>query len=157
TLVSTNRITAAGMVIHFEGKLCKILSMGPKCRIIAKIPQVEGLYTVLVCHQLHYANLAKAKLTVFELHKVLGHVSQTAIVEVMRKALIKGVELDSTSQPEFCEACIKVKATHHPLPKETEMRAERYGERVHTDLWGPSQTVSLGGCTYYMSFTDDYT
>jgi transposase InsO family protein len=39
---------------------------------------------------------------------------------------------------------------------ETKNRACTYGERVHTDLWGPAQTASTMGCSYYISFTDDY-
>ena len=27
---------------------------------------------------------------------------------------------------------------------------------VHSDLWGPSRKVSLGGCTYLLTFVDDY-
>ncbi|KIK35428.1 hypothetical protein CY34DRAFT_39058, partial [Suillus luteus UH-Slu-Lm8-n1] len=77
-------------------------------------------------------------LTIFKLHKVLGHVSQTAVLNAMKKGLIEGVKLNSTSQPEFCDICMKAKSKHKPFPKETESRAERYGERIHTDLWGPS-------------------
>jgi hypothetical protein len=47
TLISTNRITAAGLAVHFEGKMCKILSPAPKRELIAEIPQVDGLYSVL--------------------------------------------------------------------------------------------------------------
>jgi hypothetical protein len=31
-----------------------------------------------------------------------------------------------------------------------------FGEEVHTDVWGPSPTQSLGGRKYYVTFTDDY-
>lgn len=145
------------MVIHFEGRMCCILTARPKCCIITEILQIEGLYSVLVCHKNHATNPAKLKLTIFKLHKVLGHVSQTAVLNAMKKGLIEGVKLNSTSQPEFCDICMKAKSKHKPFPKETESRAERYGERIHTDLWGPSQTESLGGCKCYISFTDDCT
>jgi hypothetical protein len=46
TLISTNRITAAGMAVLFEGRMCKILSKGPERKVIAEIPQVEGLYSI---------------------------------------------------------------------------------------------------------------
>lgn len=101
-------------------------------------------------------NAARPKLTVLELHKALGYVSQTAIVHAIKMGLIKGVELDSTSQPRFCDTCVKANTTCQLFLKKTESRAKHYGERVHMDLWGPSQTASIGGCTYYMSFTDDY-
>jgi hypothetical protein len=137
TLVLTNQITAAGFAVHFEGTMCCILSQGPKHRVIAEIPQVEGLYTVLVCQQ-HRANLAKAKLTIYELHKHLGHVSQQGLLDAMKKGLMTSVDVDLESKPEFCEACTKAKATRQPFPKETEHCTEKYGDTTHTDLWGPA-------------------
>ena len=35
--------------------------------------------------------------------------------------------------------------------------ADRFSSEVHTDVWGPSLIRSLGGKTYYVSFTDDKT
>jgi transposase InsO family protein len=35
--------------------------------------------------------------------------------------------------------------------------AEAFGDEIHTDLWGPSPTLSLGGRKYYVTFTDDCT
>jgi hypothetical protein len=52
-----------------------------------------------------------AKLTMNELHCALGHVAQGAILYVVKQGLIEGVKLDSTSTPEFCDACTKAKAT----------------------------------------------
>ncbi|MDM1625959.1 transposase family protein, partial [Escherichia coli] len=28
---------------------------------------------------------------------------------------------------------------------------------VHSDVWGPTKTTSMGGCRYYVSFIDDHT
>jgi hypothetical protein len=37
-------------------------------------------------------------------------------------------------------------------------QASAFGDEVHTDIWGgPTTLTSLGGCKYYVSFTDDYT
>ncbi|KAG1832294.1 hypothetical protein DFJ58DRAFT_630401, partial [Suillus subalutaceus] len=55
---------------------------------------------------------------------------------MVEKGLVEGVELDSSSTPEFCEACAKAKAIHHLFPEETKTWALTYAELVHTDLWG---------------------
>jgi transposase InsO family protein len=81
---------------------------------------------------------------------------QDAVQYAVKQGLIEGVELNSASTPEFCEACTKAKATHQPFPEETANRAHTYGELVHTDLWGPAQTESVAGHLYYISFTDDF-
>jgi transposase InsO family protein len=81
---------------------------------------------------------------------------QGAIQYAVKQGLIEGVELDSASTPAFCEACTKAKATRQPFPEETANHACTYGELVHTDLWGPTQTESVAGHLYYISFTDDF-
>jgi hypothetical protein len=155
TLISTPHITAVSLAVLFEGRMCKILSKGPNRTVIAEILQVEGLYSVAACYK-HRANLAKAKLTVSELHRVLGHVSQMAVLEAYKNGLIMGVELDTTSKPKFCEVCIKAKSARKPFPDKATSRTLTYGKLVHTDLWGPAQMMSLVGALYYISFTDDF-
>jgi len=155
TLISTNHIAAAGFALHFEDKTCKILSPAPTHKVIAEILQINGLYSVTAnfCQR---ANTVKSKLTINELHRILGRVSHPTIADPMTKGLVEGVELDSTSTAEFCEACVQAKATRQPFPKETSHRAKKYGELIHTDLWGPAQTATIGGCLYYISFTNDF-
>ena len=153
TLISANRIAGAGLAVHFEDRLCRILSPGPQRKVVVEIPQVEGLYAVATQSK-HHANVARTKLTVNELHRVLGHVSQTAVKHAV--SLVDGLELDTESNPEFCDTCVKAKATRQTFPQESKNRAKTYGEVIHTDLWGPAQTTSLGGHSYYISFTDDF-
>jgi hypothetical protein len=156
TLISMNRIASVGLAVLFEGKMCKILSKGPKHEVIAEIPQVQGLYTIESQHTLH-AHAARTKLTIDQAHRALGHISQTTILCLAKEGLVEGVEVDLSSTPEFCEACVKAKASCKPFLDETKNRARTYAALVHTDLWGPAQTTSLGGTTYYISFMDDYT
>jgi hypothetical protein len=68
--------------------------------------------------------------------------------------MVTGVNLDMTSKPEFCEACIKAKATRKSFPKESETKYENYGDKVVSDIWGPAAIQSIGGKRYYMLFQD---
>jgi hypothetical protein len=156
TLISTNQIMAAGLAVLFEGHMCKILLHAPKRDVIAEIPQVQELYSVVTANQKQHANLARQKLTIADLHRKLGHVSQEGLLTAIKKGLVTGVNVDITSQPEFCDVCVKAKSVRKLFPKESTSRALTYGEMVHTDLWGPAQTTSIGGSLYYISFTDDY-
>ena len=155
TLISTNHITSAGFTVQFKENMCKIVSPAPHKKTIAEIPLVNGLYTVHTPFT-HQAHATQEKLSVHTLHRILGHVAQYAIIDAVKKGLIEGVELNSTSIPEFCDACMKAKAVWQPFPEESQNRAHSYGEIVHTDLWGPAQTTSIGGSLYYISFTDNY-
>jgi hypothetical protein len=156
TLISTNHIAAAGLAVHFEDKMCKILSPAPTRQVIAEIPQINGLYSIAASASSQRANVAKLKLTISKLHRILGHVSHPALHDAVTKGLVEGVELDSTSKAEFCEACMQAKATHQSFPKETLHRAKKYGELIHTDLWGPAQTATISRCLYYISFTNNF-
>ena len=35
-------------------------------------------------------------------------------------------------------------------------RVKSYGNEVHSDIWGPSPVKTLGGKSYYITFTDDH-
>jgi transposase InsO family protein len=117
------------------------------------IAQVNGLYAIPAQTE---ESAHVAKLTINELHHALGHVAQGAVQYAVKQGLIEGVKLNSTSTPEFCEACTKAKATCQPFLEETVNRAHTYGELVHMDLWGPTQTESVAGHLYYISFTNDF-
>jgi hypothetical protein len=153
TLISAHRITAAGFTVQFESDTCKILSPAPRWKLIALIAQINGLYAIPAQME---ESAHVAKLTINELHHGLGHVAQGTVLYMVKQGLIEGVELNSASTPEFCDACTKAKATCQPFPAETMNRACTYGELVHTDLWGPTQTESVAGHLYYISFTDDF-
>jgi hypothetical protein len=154
TLISATRMATAGYAIHFEAKACKVLTPLPTREVIAIILQVEGLYRIAAASVLHEAHIAKA--SVSDLHRALGHVAQPAIIDALRNGLIEGVEMISTSKPQFCEACAEANAKRVPFPDESLTHAKKYGELIHTDLWGPTQTASISGSLYYISFTDDY-
>src|SRR5882757_4841884 len=129
TLISTNRITAAGFALHFEDKMCKILSPAPTRKVIGLIPQVDGLYSLAAHAPAHFpttpqqAHVARAKVSVYELHKILGHVAQEAVLQAYKKGLIEGIDLDLDSKPQFCDACAQAKATCQPFPTESTTRA----------------------------------
>jgi hypothetical protein len=93
-----------------------------------------------------------AKLTINELHRALGHVAQGTIQYTVKQGLIEGVKLDSASTPEFCDACMKAKATRQPFLEETTNRAHTYGELVHMDLWGPTDNLNT---TQTLEYTKD--
>ena len=59
--------------------------------------------------------------------------------------------------PQACDACIRGKQTHHPVPKLREgKRADRCLGRVFVDLTGPQSVSACSGCLYIMNIIDDY-
>jgi hypothetical protein len=70
---------------------------------------------------------------------------------------ITGIELDMDSKPKVCKPCVKAKSVRLPFPQKSDTCAEKYGERVHWDLWGPASVKSLSGNHFVATCTDDHT
>jgi len=91
-------------------------------------------------------------------HQRLGHISPDTIRALAHEESITGLHLLESSLPVVCDSCIYRKMMHKASPK-TRIGpcSNKFGGEVHTDVYGPSPTKSLGGKTYYLSFTDDKT
>jgi hypothetical protein len=73
------------------------------------------------------------------------------------KGLVTGLKIVTSDEPEECEACIKAKLTHQEIPKVCQGKhTTKFGQEIWSDLWGPPSVVTLGGCKYFVSFTDDH-
>src|SRR6202522_4108982 len=158
TLISISRLDQAGYTVTFNKNMCTI--MNPSGKVIGKIPHSNGLYKIsgpMSPAANETVNLASNKMTISEAHKKFGHIAHSAIKYAITNSQVTGVELDFDSKPEFCEACAKAKSIRLPFPKESETRAEIFGERVHWDLWGPASVKSLNGHHYVAARIDDAT
>ncbi|KAH9696760.1 calcium-binding EF-hand family protein [Citrus sinensis] len=59
------------------------------------------------------------------------------------------------SELDFCEDCVLGKATRNSFGKSVHS-TKGILEYIHSDLWGLTQTISLGGNTYFLSLIDNY-
>src|SRR5882724_12081116 len=87
----------------------------------------------------------------------MGHISLGTVKALVKSGSVMGLDLDMSSESTFCEACVKAKPTHNPVPKEHGVPcAVTVGKKVHSDVWGPSTPQSYDGKDYFVSFTDDH-
>ncbi|KIN93571.1 hypothetical protein M404DRAFT_102326, partial [Pisolithus tinctorius Marx 270] len=80
-------------------------------------------------------------LTMEEIHIRLGHIAPEAIrCHTPKDGTITGIKLDKAhSTMGACNSCEYAKATRKPIGKEHNPPCcEHLGDKVHTDLWGPS-------------------
>ena len=137
TLISVSSIDRAGFSLLIKGGICEIRTSSSKTT--GHIPQVRGLYCVtdtkVSSHPTHTANLASKELSISELHRRMGHVNHEDLHQMVEKGMVNGVELDMSSKAEFCETCIKAKATRKPFPIETKTEYKSYGDKVVSDVW----------------------
>jgi len=127
-------------------------------KLIVRIPEVDGLYRIAGLE--HTVAVAPAKLkmkmSLMQLHQCMEHISFAAMKAMITKGMVEGIEITSSPDNTFCETCVKAKITQQPFPDQLNSRAIKYGERIHTDVWGPAKVQSLGKKQYYVTFMDDY-
>ena len=89
-------------------------------------------------------------------HRRLGHLHIDAVLAMVRKGMVKGMEIvGSHSPPDTCEACLKGKQTRAEINKTTESRAADILGRVFSDLCGKLPTRSHQGFEYFATWIDD--
>ena len=130
-----------------------------KDKVIGRINARNGLYRV--DHEMA-VNVAMAGedrevLTIGELHRRMGHIALETAKQMVSSGAIRGIEIDSASEIQHCDSCKYAKATRKPIKKERQTpRAAKFGDGIHSDVWGPSPIQTPGHKNYYVSFTDDY-
>ena len=137
--------------------MCTIFN--PKGQVIAMIPHSDGLYRIIGKHDKDrgMAAVASGKMSISKAHRRLGHLAYGAVTHAISKGYIAGIDLDTNSKPEYCDACAKTKAARQPFLKESNTRATKYGKCVHWDLWGPATVKSLNRNLYVAARIDDAT
>ena len=155
-LLSVPAMALMGAEIRFDKDKCLILKNSKEFVIGHLLSDMYKLYTV---NTIEYAQVSKTdsarSLKVW--HCRLGHLNFTYVNQLVKKEMVDGLNCDVETQPQKeCEACILGKRQKKPFPKQSQHRATRPYEIVHSDVCGPMQVESKGGSKYMLTFTDDY-
>ena len=152
TLVSLGALDEEGYHAHIGDGRLKIVS--PEGERVGQIPhRMRRLYKV--AHAPESAHAVEL-VSVMELHCRMGHIAVASTCKLVESRAITGVELDPNSQEHDCDACIFARATCLPIPKvRISTPAQRFGDEIHTDVWGPASISTRQGRRYFVTFTDD--
>ena len=131
TLILISRLDKAGYQVTFKKGMCTIFNL--KGQVIATNLHSNGLYRIIGKHDKDrgVAAVASGKMSISEALRKLAHLAYGAVTHTISKGYIAGIDLDTNSKLEFCDACAKAKAARQPFPKESKSRATKYGEHVH--------------------------
>jgi hypothetical protein len=154
TIVSINRVTKSGCTVIFEGESCRIKNQsGRVIGIVQATP--NGLYRV---DHSETAGAAAEAVSLLDLHRRLGHISADTVRTLIQRGIVTGLTISDNTPIFVCDSCEYAKTTRKAIRKErVAPQADKFGAEVHSDVWGPSPTQSLGGRKYYITFTDDHT
>ncbi|RDB21868.1 Retrovirus-related Pol polyprotein from transposon TNT 1-94 [Hypsizygus marmoreus] len=157
-LVSISRIAIAGSAAMFHGHGCHVYNKNKKK--IGVVPLKNGLYRVFTPRRETAASATEkppVKMSIDELHRRLGHVAHETARSLVKKGLVHGVVLDESIPATTCGSCEWAKGSRKPIKRAREHpRASAVGVEIHSDVWGPAPTETIGHRLYYVSFTDDH-
>ncbi|MCI09010.1 ubiquitin carboxyl-terminal hydrolase [Trifolium medium] len=88
-------------------------------------------------------------------HCRYGHLSFKGLITLAKRTMVKGLPLLKDTQ-ELCSDCVVSKHHRDSIPKSSSWRASIKLELIHSDICGPINPSSNGGCRYFITFTDDY-
>ncbi|KAF8826133.1 hypothetical protein HHX47_DHR6000528 [Lentinula edodes] len=103
-----------------------------------------------------FANFARSlnkPVDIHTWHRRLGHPAIDRILLMQRHNLVDGLQITSKKVAGKCEPCILGKSTHRPFDEKL-THETKVLERIHLDLFGPTQTQSIGGATWMLLATD---
>ena len=153
TLVSLGTLDEEGYHAHIGAGRLELVSL--EGERVGQIPHtMRRLYKFT--HATPESANAAELISVMELHRCMGHIAIVSACKLVESGAITGVELDPNSQEHDCDACIFAHATRLPVPKvRVSAPAQRFGDEIHTDVWGPASISTCQGRRYFVTFTDN--
>ena len=85
-------------------------------------------------------------------HMRFGHAGEKSLQTLAMQGLLKGAK---TCKLDFCEQCVLGKQKWVKFGTAIH-NTEGILDYIHTDVWGPTKTASLGGKHYFVTFVDDF-
>ena len=152
-LLSVPAMALIGAEIQFHKDQCLVRKNGQEFYIESLLRDKLNIVNPTKFPQVSRENSASS-LAVW--HCRLGHLNYAYINQLVKKEMIDGMNCDSDTQlQKECEACVHGKMQKKPFSKQSQHRATRPYEIVHSDVCGPMQVESKGGSRYMVTFTDD--
>ncbi|PNW85445.1 hypothetical protein CHLRE_03g186800v5 [Chlamydomonas reinhardtii] len=91
------------------------------------------------------------------LHRRFGHLSWTALMQMVGGSLVTGLDVDlcalSQAAGSVCSTCIEAKAASLPFPNSSSEPPQPLA-LAHSDVCGPMPTLGRGGARYFITLLD---
>ena len=88
-------------------------------------------------------------------HRRLGHYHSQGLRRMIQSSAVKGLPRLAVTNSS-CSTCLEGKQTRCSIPKQRATYSTKPLELVHTDIAGPFRIPSIGGSSYFLTFTDDF-
>jgi hypothetical protein len=153
-LLSVSQLTSSGNYVLFGPQDVKVY----RDLKISETPTMEGrrVESVYVLSaESAYVDKTRKNETADLWHARLGHAGYHKLKVIMEKSMLNGLPQLEVKTDVVCAGCQYGKA--HQLPyKESNFRAKKPLELIHSDVFGPVKQTSVSGMWYMVTFIDDY-
>lgn len=148
-VLSVSQIIKTGGQVKFNGEGCVILNK--LNTVVATASLVNNMYRLSTAEaDACISDIDKQDAYVW--HQRMGHLNFPDL-EKLNDCTEGAVFRKQVDVP--CLTCLEGKQTRLPFNHEG-TRATQLLELVHSDLCGPMETTSLGGASYFLTLTDDF-
>lgn len=131
---------------------------------VAQVDCTSGLYYLQAKYDENHTAFAVKSVSSTALpmtvwHARMRHAANSTLCKAEK--VVKGLVLDDNRPVEHadhidCVSCVMGKQKHFPFPSCARHRATHIAELIHSDVWGPIDTATTSGETYFVAFTDDF-
>jgi hypothetical protein len=155
TLISVGKLDLKYCFTFYNGH-CSLYESNT---CIGLVQKMNNLYMLLSTIPQGLMSVHKSGITMFDLHKKLGHISYHQINKLLEtsKLIITTPITDHTETP--CEDCIINNIRRNPIPKKrTSLLATAFGDHFHIDIFGSMPTESITRkFLYWLTIVDNAT
>ena len=108
---------------------------------------VKDNYTAIEC-----ANTDRTKEQIW--HRGYGHLGARNLERIAKEQLVGRFDYETKKESSFCEPCVDGKQSTLPFPKTGGERSDELLSIVHSDVCEKTETKSLSGAEYFVTFID---
>ncbi|XP_019162014.1 PREDICTED: uncharacterized protein LOC109158582 [Ipomoea nil] len=150
-LNSISQLCEDELKVEFSKDSCNVLNQNHECVMIGK-KCTNKCYTWdgdLTCLQ---TTVNQTQLW----HQQMGHINFHDMKKGLKRGAYRGVLALDIDENKKCDACLENKITRTAHKRTLGIHPSRILELLHMDLFGPTQTESIGGKRYFYVTVDDY-
>ena len=151
SLVSVGQLLKKGIDVHFVNGDA-VVKRGEKVFAVAK---GKGNLFILTPDSTAHERSFKTTNNIVIWHQRFGHADHATITQL--PAMVSGMPaVRADPGRDRCRGCLLGKMTRVPF-RDVTNKATKPLQRVYMDLCGPMKTKTLGGRSYFLLITDEFT